>query len=235
MLPGFHRAWKPLATLAAAVEDYLDHAAHTNIYITPAHSSGFDPHYDAHEVFVLQISGRKYWKIYPPVLELPHQSQVFHPRMFTPSAPMLEVDLEPGDLLYVPRGVVHTTNTLNDASTHVTLGVTVHTWVELLAIWLQSSKDELAFRRALPPGFASRPELQKGLADEFSQLVASLHGKLDSERLVAALLDRVREGCPGRAAIRGAFHTDAAIGLGSELKALEPAATPSRRKARASC
>ena len=130
--------------------------------------SGFGPHYDVHDVFIFQISGAKNWKIYPPIFDLPHASQPFRPQMSPDSAPLLELDIEPGDLLYLPRGFVHTTNTGNRASAHATLGVTVYTWVELLAIWLQSSKNDADFRRALPPGFAHRPELKQELKEGFT-------------------------------------------------------------------
>ena len=103
-LPGFHRAWGPLARLVRAVEAYLDHGVHTNIYMTPGAVAGFGPHYDTHDVFILQISGAKHWRVHAPTLELPHVSQPFHPRMFNNSAPLLELDMEPGDLLYLPRG-----------------------------------------------------------------------------------------------------------------------------------
>jgi len=220
-LPGFHRAWGPLARLASAVEAYLDHAVHTNIYITPGAVSGFGPHHDTHDVFIFQISGGKHWKIYAPIIGLPHASQLFRPHMFAGAAPLLELDVEPGDLLYLPRGVVHSTTTSNRASAHATLGVTVYTWVELLAIWLQSSKDEVGFRRALPPGFAHRPELKQELKDGFARLIAELHEKLDSESLVESFLQRVREGYPGQHAAAGGFDANVVvIGPRSELKAL---------------
>jgi hypothetical protein len=220
-LPGFHRAWEPLQRLTTAVEAYLDHAIHTNVYLTPGAVSGFGPHYDVHDVFVFQISGSKHWKIYSPIFDLPHASQPFRPQMFTQSAPLLELDIEPGDLLYLPRGFVHTTNTTDRASAHVTLGVTVYTWMELLAIWLQSSKNDVAFRRALPPGFASRPELKQGLKAEFSKLVSGLHDKLDGENVIESFLQRVREGYPGQRGSSVEFDANAvAIGPGSQLQTL---------------
>lgn len=220
-LPGFHRAWKPLGTLAASVEDRLDHAVHTNIYITPPDSSGFSPHYDTHDVFVLQIAGGKRWKIFKPLVDLPHQSQPFHPQMLTASPPLLELDLASGDLLYLPRGFIHTTNTSEQSSAHVTLGVTVYTYVELLAAWLQSSKNDVGFRRALPAGFANRPELRETLKNEFSTLVAGLVQRFDADELVDVFLSRVREGYPGRNAVRSEFDAQAAIGLNSKIKALD--------------
>ena len=35
-------------------------------YLTPANSQGFAPHYDDIEAFVLQLEGRKHWRVYAP-------------------------------------------------------------------------------------------------------------------------------------------------------------------------
>ena len=40
-----------------------------NAYITPPQNRGFAAHYDVHDVFVLQIAGRKTWRIHEPVLD----------------------------------------------------------------------------------------------------------------------------------------------------------------------
>jgi hypothetical protein len=220
-LPGFHRAWRPLAELAGDVESYFNHGVHTNIYLTPRGSQGFDPHYDTHEVFVLQISGRKHWKIFDSLVELPHQSQPFHPSMWKPSTPVLALDLEPGDLLYVPRGVVHTTQTLDEASAHVTLGISLYTYIEILTIWLQSLRNHPGVRAGLPPGFLNRPEAKPALARDLAELVSALSRSLDADRLVDAFLDRVRAGYPGKLNLDASFHANAAIGPESRLRTLE--------------
>jgi ribosomal protein L16 Arg81 hydroxylase len=59
VLPALHRTWSPLRNLCAALEDALSHPVHANAYLTPADSPGFTPHYDTHEVLVLQIAGTK--------------------------------------------------------------------------------------------------------------------------------------------------------------------------------
>jgi ribosomal protein L16 Arg81 hydroxylase len=38
----------------------------SNVYYTPADSQGFAPHFDDVDVFVLQIEGKKHWKLYTP-------------------------------------------------------------------------------------------------------------------------------------------------------------------------
>ena len=220
-LPGFNRAWQPLMTLATTVEEFLNHAVHTNIYITPGNATGFTPHYDAHDVFILQISGTKHWRIFEPPINLPHRSQTFTPQILSNSLPIMVLDLQPGDLLYLPRGFVHAANALENASMHVTLGVTVFTYVELMTAWLQSSKNELGIRKALPPGFANHPELQTGIASELSGLIAEFNQKLDTKQLVDSFFQRVREGYPGRNAVRQEIELNVSvINPGAKLKTL---------------
>jgi ribosomal protein L16 Arg81 hydroxylase len=204
-LPGFHRAWEPLGTLAAAIEAEFDHAVHANVYITPGNAIGFSPHYDTHEVFVLQIAGGKRWRIHNPPLPLPHRSQPFDPRSYVPSAPLCELDLEPGDLLYLPRGFVHTTETSVSFSVHVTLGITVYTWIELLTEWAQLSKHSPSLRRALPPGFAGREDIGQSLADQLRRMSAELQSITDYNAFLEGFSQRVRS---ARNGLRASFSTD---------------------------
>jgi hypothetical protein len=106
LLPGFQRAWKPVGELTTSLKSYFDRAAHTNAYITPGNADGFSPHNDPHEVFIIQLAGIKHWCIYEPALLLPHRTQPFTPHgCILPTTPILELELIPGDLLYLPRGM----------------------------------------------------------------------------------------------------------------------------------
>ena len=39
------------------------------MYITPADAQGFAPHYDDVDVFILQVEGRKLWRLYDSISE----------------------------------------------------------------------------------------------------------------------------------------------------------------------
>lgn len=191
-LPGFHRAWKPLGALAQAIEAEFDHPVHTNVYITPGNAVGFTPHYDTHEVLVLQIAGTKHWRIEKPPASLPHRSQPFDPRGHKPSDPLVELNLAPGDLLYLPRGYVHTTTTSHSSSIHVTLGITVYTWVELIVEWAQLSRHTFNLRRALPPGFARRDDIRRSLAERLRQAITELQQMTDYDEFFDGFTRRTR-------------------------------------------
>jgi ribosomal protein L16 Arg81 hydroxylase len=204
-LPGFHRAWAPLGSLVERLEAEISHAVHTNIYLTPGNTAGFAPHFDTHEVFILQIAGRKTWTIHPPPLALPHRTQSFDTAPAVSSRPILSVELAPGDMLYLPRGFVHSTATSAGFSLHVTLGVTVYTWVELLFELLQAGKSRDDFRRALPIGFARDKGIHDGLKRDMAELFGRLHDTADYDALVSAFSSRILS---AQSAGRGAFESD---------------------------
>jgi lysine-specific demethylase/histidyl-hydroxylase NO66 len=73
-----------------------------NSYITPPASQGFKPHYDDVEVFMLQLEGRKRWRIFEGV-ELARE---YSPEDFEEAdlrSPLLDEWLEAGDMLCVER------------------------------------------------------------------------------------------------------------------------------------
>jgi len=191
-LPALHRTWPALGSLCDALQMQFDHPAHANVYITPGHAAGFTPHYDTHEVFVLQIAGKKRWSIYAPVIELPHRSQVFTPQAYAGQAPIAELELEAGDLLYLPRGFLHSTTTSASYSAHVTIGITVYTRADLLLELMQSAVGDPAQRKALPPGFASNDVLKASLRQEMIDALERLRSEADFDQLLRSFTERVR-------------------------------------------
>jgi hypothetical protein len=59
VVQGLHHWWEPIARFCRALERDLGHATQTNAYYTPRGSQGLPVHHDTHDVFVLQVAGRK--------------------------------------------------------------------------------------------------------------------------------------------------------------------------------
>lgn len=193
VLPALHRTWTPLRNLCNRIEDELSHPVHANAYMTPGGSEGFTPHYDTHEVFVLQIAGEKHWKVYLPTLQLPNRNQPFNATTYKlPLHPSFEVTLKPGDLLYLPRGFVHCASTSNRFSAHVTVGITPYTWIELLAEFLSTAHQFEGLRNALPPGFSVHEHMKASIGAGLSAKLNEMQTKSDLEKVVSSLAQRVR-------------------------------------------
>jgi hypothetical protein len=161
VLQALHRTWPPVVAFAQQLVADLGHPVQVNAYVTPPQSRGFDDHYDVHDVFVLQVSGAKRWRIHAPVHEAPLRDQPWTDRRDAVRAeaerePLIDAVLEPGDVLYLPRGTLHAATALGDVSTHLTFGV--HTWhrhhvaEELVAAALAAVADDPDVRTSLPLG-----------------------------------------------------------------------------------
>ncbi|WJY22377.1 cupin domain-containing protein [Fontisubflavum oceani] len=156
ILSGLHERLPQLGLFCRALENALSCRAQTNIYMTPTASQGFRPHYDSHDVLVLQVEGTKEWRIYDTPVELPLNSQGFNPHDVPIGEETDRFVLEPGDMCYVPRGLAHDAVATDETSLHITTGLMTRSWADLMAeaVNVVAHKDA-AFRHALPPGFAN--------------------------------------------------------------------------------
>jgi bifunctional lysine-specific demethylase and histidyl-hydroxylase NO66 len=154
-LQGLHRWWPPLAAFCRRLELELGHPVQANAYLTPGGAAGLAPHHDTHDVFVLQVHGRKSWVVRQPVLDAPLSRQRSDHDRAGRQPVLFETDLSPGDCLYLPRGYVHSARSQQGASLHLTIGVLATTAHDLLCRLVDAAADEPAFRRTLPAGFGT--------------------------------------------------------------------------------
>jgi ribosomal protein L16 Arg81 hydroxylase len=157
VLQGLHRTWAPIAGFTRQLVDDLGHPAQVNAYVTPAASRGFDPHYDTHDVFVIQIAGAKRWRIHEPVFRHPLAGQPWSDRRDAVAArareePAIDTVFEPGHVLYLPRGWIHSAVAQGGTSIHLTIGVRAATRSDVLRRLLADAGDDAELRRPLPVG-----------------------------------------------------------------------------------
>ncbi|MCC6877636.1 MAG: hypothetical protein IT378_25230 [Sandaracinaceae bacterium] len=169
-----------LADLCRAMEGEFSHRFQCNIYVTPVSAQGLKTHYDSHDVFVLQIEGTKHWKIYDTPVERPLRGQEFQPGKFTPGEVTMEFDLQPGDMVYVPRGVMHDASGAEGDSIHITLGILPNTWTDLmLEAVAKVALEDPELRRSLPVGFARTDYDRAEARATFKQLLHRVVEKAD--------------------------------------------------------
>lgn len=181
----FQKCMEELSRFCNAMEARLRFQVQVNIFVTPPGSKGFTAHYDDHSFFILQVSGKKHWKLYDSPVELPLQE--FRRRATTPDlGEPREITLAAGDLLYLPRGFYHEAHTSDETSVHITLGIFPFTWVQVFQRLLDEAKEDVEFRRApmdyLTPG-ASAATLQ----GQFEVLARKLAASYPVEQLFSGL------------------------------------------------
>ncbi len=164
VLQALHLHWHPAALYCRELEAALRCPAQANAYFTPASSQGFGVHHDTHDVLVLQVAGRKRWRIYEPRLELPLKAQRWSDALGDPGEPVDDVTLEAGDTLYLPRGWPHEAAAADAASLHITVGLHPTTRMDALRAALSACADDLEFRRNLDEDGELPAELLERLA-----------------------------------------------------------------------
>lgn len=227
VLQGLHRTWQPVIAFSQDLAADLGHPVQVNAYVTPAQNTGFSDHYDVHDVFVLQVEGRKQWRIRRPVHPLPLRDQPWtdHRAAVEQAAtrePLIETVLEPGDCLYLPRGYLHSATALGGVSTHLTIGV--HPWTrqhlaeEALHVALARAAEDVAVRRSLPLGVdATDPGQWAGDLELVRAALLRAVGEIDPADLVDALTRRVRA-AQRAAPVRPLAQVRAAEGLGPDQR-----------------
>jgi hypothetical protein len=155
VLQGLHLTKPAIGAFCRSLEETLGHPAQANAYYTPRAAQGLPVHHDTHDVFVLQVSGRKRWLVYEPLLELPLKNQRYSPELGAPGEPVEDRVLEPGDMLYLPRGWLHEALTSDTDSLHLTVGVNVVTWLDAVRSALEECGEDLEFRRSWQSGNGS--------------------------------------------------------------------------------
>lgn len=139
----------PVGDLARRLEHDLRERVQVNLYAGRGITHGFDTHWDDHDALIVQVAGRKRWRLHGPTRPAPLHRDVRPPE--PPAAePIEELMLEDGDVLYVPRGHWHDVASVGELSLHLTIGFNPATGVDLVT-WLadQLRADEL-FRLDLP-------------------------------------------------------------------------------------
>ena len=166
-----------LPSLRHLIDWFTEHSWHrfqTNIYFTPANAKGFKTHYDDHDVFVYQCSGTKKWRIYKNVVELASRNERFKEGEHEPGDVLIEFTMEPGDFLYIPRGMFHDARTNDDHSLHITGGLIAYTWTDFMVEAIMDiSKKDVNFKKNIPFGY---PNVQDHSEDQahFEKLCEAL-------------------------------------------------------------
>lgn len=141
----------PLQALCAGLAAEFACACQANLYACWGTTQGFDVHWDDHDVLVVQVEGRKRWALYGMTRAAPLRREAA--TAGAPTEPLSERVLEPGDVLYLPRGYWHAAVGLGEPTLHLTIGLTRKTGADLLH-WLADElltesavRADLAFER----------------------------------------------------------------------------------------
>jgi len=138
-----------LTAICTEISELLSSKISMTMHIGMAESKGFHQHWDSHDVLVLQLHGKKHWKLYGftenyPYREGPAKEEI------NSNAVIWEGDLDEGDILFVPRGSWHDVQAYNEACMHISIGMFNPKSVDYIS-WINSQLTQFEFFRKDTP------------------------------------------------------------------------------------
>ena len=100
-----------------------------DLWMTRANEASPHIHYDGTDIYVHQISGCKRWRAFNRA-----KSDYAEHRVGSPLAeealgePVVDLEIQPGQMLYLPAGTPHAVTTVSRDSIHISIGTHVPTW-----------------------------------------------------------------------------------------------------------
>lgn len=149
VLDAVDELYPPVTELARSLERIFHVRVQVNAYAGWRTSHGFDLHWDDHDVLVLQVAGRKQWKVYGMTRPFPLARDIVRTDD-PPAEPLWEGLLGDGDLLYIPRGWWHVATPLDEPTLHLTVGVNNPTGVDFLSWYVDRLRASKEVRSDIP-------------------------------------------------------------------------------------
>ncbi|AQA00237.1 hypothetical protein BWQ93_18570 [Sphingopyxis sp. QXT-31] len=111
-----------IGVLADRLSGELGARCNINLYAGWRADNGFDLHWDRHDVFILQVAGRKHWRVHRPTRDFATRGEEAPP-LPKDDVPVFDGILEEGAILYIPRGWWHVATPVEEPSLHLTLAL----------------------------------------------------------------------------------------------------------------
>ena len=170
-----------LTAFATALEQALVGKVQANLYVSSRRRQGLAAHRDRHDVYAVHVEGTKTWHVYEGRSLVPTAHSMFKTTRAedeeSKGGLLMEAKMEPGDLLYLPRGQYHDALADEGGAMHIALGVTYPNGLDVLSLLQERAVAEPLFRTDLPrprgpDAESAMTERLAGLAEGINRLLA---------------------------------------------------------------
>ena len=133
-----------ISDLVYQIANYAGAQTITSGYAAFSSKSSYKSHWDTRDVFAVQLFGRKRWILKAPSFDLPLYMQQTKdmPCIEEPEEIYMDIVIEPGDILYVPRGWWHNPIPIGEETFHLAVGTFAPTGFDFLN-WLMNYMPEI--------------------------------------------------------------------------------------------
>ena len=144
----------------------------TGSYAAFSSKSSYKSHWDTRDVYAVQLLGRKRWILRKPNFEFPlymQQTKNF-PDIKEPEEIYMDVILEAGDILYIPRGWWHDPLPLDEETFHLAVATFAPTGFEYMR-WLQNVMPGILDCRKNFTHFENDAETINSLSQQVAEII----------------------------------------------------------------
>lgn len=173
-----------LSRLAFELETIFGGYVFAKPFLTPANYQGLSLHFDTTEVIVIQMEGTKHWKVWDKVIDKPSLPMLRYLKEEELPKPLVDVVLEPGDVLYVPAGCPHVAVSGDAASLHMSVGIEPVKLYEMLEGYIRIMSEHIPELRELVCPFSDMVELDRVASSLFERMATvPLEGIYDAYKV----------------------------------------------------
>jgi len=172
ILEDLDRDLEPLRALADGLRALLGEHVVAGAIVTTGTRGALDLHYDNEDIIALQVEGTKAWQLHAPTMANVLKDG---PRAPLPEGPpLLEVELRPGDMLFVPAGYWHQCTNRSGRSVHYSALIIPLSVTDVLTALLQRLLADEDWRRPLGRGGGGEDADEAALKAHLGTLIAGL-------------------------------------------------------------
>ncbi|WP_198666580.1 JmjC domain-containing protein [Marinomonas shanghaiensis] len=162
-----------ISNISRQIANFAQAQVITSGYAAFSAKPSYRCHWDTRDVFAVQLKGRKRWILKEPTFELPLYMQQTKdmPDAEEPEKVYLDVVLEEGDILYVPRGWWHNPIPIGEETFHLAVGTFAPTGFDYIR-WLVQKAPNIVDGRHNLHGFQESKESLERFGKEFASLMS---------------------------------------------------------------
>ena len=159
--------------LAKQIAQFVQAQTVVSGYLAFGSDSSFKNHWDTRDVFAIQLKGKKHWSLSAPNFEMPlYMQQSKDVNVPEPQQVDMEVVLEAGDVLYIPRGWWHNPVPMNCETFHLAIGTFAPTGYQYMEWLMKKIPSIVELRHNLSDWQSDKNRIQKA-AQSIAQLLAN--------------------------------------------------------------
>jgi Cupin superfamily protein len=190
------RVMPAMAHASRAIQQETGYSNYIHAFLTPPGNQGLRHHWDQQMAVIAQLEGVKRWHLWRPPVEAPMREYNESWRVWKDTyveewgaaGPDIEIDLQPGKSLLLPRGWVHNmfVTATDHPSVHLTFAIRERTPLWLAEQLTAAAIHDPRFRRILRPGEVTGPGLAAQIGETRDALVKHLTN-LDPETIATSV------------------------------------------------